>query len=135
MIRVTGVGRRMLIGVVALGAMALGWVLLYQITSPGVAAKLSTAPLAVVIALQILPIVGWAAWRLDRSARVFGEDPAPTPAPIEISHANTPPAPSIAAACERVGRAGDVLPVHRVVHVARSRQRVLSRGNDEVKAP
>jgi uncharacterized protein (DUF58 family) len=135
MIRVTGVGRRVLIGVVALGAMALGWVLLYQITSPGVAAKLSTAPLAVVIALQILPILGWAAWRLDRSVRVVNEDPAPHPAPKEIVHVEAPIAASTAAAGERVGRVGDVVPVYRVVHVARSRQRALSRDNDEVKAP
>ena len=129
MIRVTGVGRRMLIGAVGLCAMGLGWLLLYEVTSPGVAARLSTAPLAAVIALQVLPVLGWLAWRVDRAAvaeaaGVRAETGVAAPAAdVRLVHAD-----------ERPARFSEVVPVHRVVHVTRTRPRSLARAGDEAVA-
>jgi hypothetical protein len=120
MIRVTGAGRRLLIGTVGLCAMGLGWLLLYEITSPGVAAKLSTAPLAAVIALQVLPVLGWFAWRVDRAANA-GADLELAAVQPQVVTAACDSEPKAVITDDRPARFAEVVPVHRIVHVTRAR--------------
>ena len=134
MIRVTGVGRRILIGSVGLCAVALGWLLLYEVTSPGVAAKLTTAPLAAVLALQVMPVLGWIAWRMDRSMRTSCKESATDSTADAESVSEHSVDVAVPTYAPRLAAAVEVVPVHRVVHVVRARHRASNRGVDEKSA-
>ena len=115
MVESLGRVRQVLIAAVALGSVGLGWVMLWHITPPGVATKLQTSILAVVVSLQALPVLAWFAWRADRE--VSAEAPR-VPAEAEAAPVTRP------AARESVrspDRPGEVLAVHRVVHVPRAK--------------
>lgn len=132
MIRVTGVVRRMLVVAVGLSAVALGWVLLFEVTSPGVAAKLPTGPLAAVIALQVLPLLAWGAWRADRALRAELEEPGPAVAASVESERGLAVDPVSVLPPERPRPRNDqVMPVHRVTHMPRTRVRPLARGAEQ----
>lgn len=141
MIRVTGVGRRILIVAVGLCAIALGWLLLYEVTSPGVAAKLTTAPLAAVLMLQVFPVLGWFAWRMDRSlnaaisnAELAHERAGGREGASGLSERGLSTDAAAARQEEGGPRTTEVVAVHRVVHVPRARPRVQARAGEEIAA-
>ncbi len=135
MIRLTGVVRRLLLVTVGLSAVGLGWVLLFKVTSPGVAARLATGPLAAVIALQVLPVLAWAAWRIDRGSQAHGveEQPIEQPVPEAALVEQVPAASQPVAERPRV-RNDQVMPVHRVTHMPRTRTRTVARATDQAVA-
>lgn len=124
MVEVLGLVRRSAIGAAAAASLGIGWVLLWHVTPPGVASKLQTGVLATVVALQALPVLAWFAWRADRAlsreerekstAKAAAREPAraverPAPRPAEAPVLHTPERP------------GEVVAVHRVVHVPRAK--------------
>lgn len=127
MLRLSGVLRKSIVALVAAQAVALGWVLLWDVTSPGVAARIATGPLAVVIGLQVLPLLGWIAWRADRDQMREDAhrraDSAESNRAIEIKTvvltAEALPARTVGE-LRTTGSPG-VVAVHRVVHVPRPR--------------
>lgn len=127
MLRLSGVFRKAVVALVAVTAVGLGWVLLWSVTSPGVAARVATGPLAVVVSLQILPVLAWIAWRADRDMmREDAMERAPEAEavpPIEIKTPAAVPeiAPTRAMGELRTTGGPSVVAVHRVVHVPRSR--------------
>lgn len=121
MVEVLGLVRRSAIGAAALASLGLGWVLLWHVTPPGVASKLQTGVLATVVSLQVLPVLGWFAWRADRALGAEERERASArPAPREggLRPQARPAEPPVVHAGER---AGEVLAVHRVVHVPRAK--------------
>ncbi|MEK6701622.1 MAG: hypothetical protein AABZ53_05120 [Planctomycetota bacterium] len=102
--------RRLTLVTVAIGSLIVGWLLLWHLMSPGVAAGTPTGVLIAVLSLQMLPLCAAAAWWWDRStrpainphaSRVEASRPAPTPRP------QAPVAAPIS------------MLVHRVVHAPR----------------
>lgn len=99
----------------ALVATTFGWVLFWTIMSPSVLARVSTGPLTLIIVLQVLPLIAFAAWRIERAQRT--EQPERSPAAeaeVSMSAGEGEPESSV-----HYPAAGQAVLVHRVVHAAR----------------
>ena len=124
MVEVLGLVRRSVIGAAALASLGLGWILLWHVTPPGVASKLQTGVLATVVSLQVLPVLAWFAWRADRALAAEERERAaarPAARDPERAHERPLPRPAEAPVVHTGERAGEVLAVHRVVHVPRAK--------------
>lgn len=99
----------------ALVATAFGWVLFWTIMSPTVLARVSTGPLTLIIALQVLPLLAFAAWRIDRSQR--GEQAEKVLDEVSVVSDAAGDDPTTDGG--HVPAAGQAVLVHRVVHAAR----------------
>lgn len=105
--------RRLTLLAVAVGSLIVGWILLWHLMSPGVAAGTPTGVLLAVLSLQMLPLCAAAAWWWDRSVRPAAHAQAsetPESRPAQASGPATPAAP-VALAVPQL--------VHRVVHAPR----------------
>jgi hypothetical protein len=116
MVESLGRMRQVLIAAVALGSVGLGWVMLWHITPPGVATNLQTSILTTVVALQVLPVLAWFAWRADREVSA---EAAPRSAAPDAGREAARPA--VRDSVRSPDRPGEVLAVHRVVHVPRAK--------------
>lgn len=102
--------RRLSLVTVAIASLIVGWLLLWHLMSPGVAAGAPTGVLLAVLSLQILPLCAAAAWWWDRATRPSTAVPAVT---MEDSGSQPPMAPMT-----QVVHSPAML-VHRVVHASR----------------